>query len=92
MSSGIYNLTDDVNNERESLGLRRGGDPMLDERSARWKEEVQGKIMEYTLRRDMLIQKYGTNHARAHPEHWIEHQAEFKADERDINEHFLTRG
>jgi len=79
-----------VHKERSRLGLRRGGDPMLNERSARWKEEVGGKQMYNTIRHEELTIKYGKDHARTHPEHWINLGKELKADERELNDRFLS--
>eukprot|EP00956_Cyclotella_meneghiniana_P025425 scaffold53078_cov32-Cyclotella_meneghiniana.AAC.2 len=79
----------EVDDERQTLGLRDGGDPMLDERSYRWKEFIQGKQMENRLQIDVLIQKYGRDHAKTQPHHWIELKKKFDKEEREINDRFL---
>lgn len=82
-------LKHEVDDERERLGLRCGGDPMLNERAEKWGEYIQGKNMQKTLQRDMLIQRYGTNHAQTHPQHWTQLTTEWNAEEREINDRFL---
>lgn len=85
----IY-LKQETDEERDFLGLRSGGDPELNERSERWSKLVDDENMKKTLQRDILIQKYGRNHAETHPQYWRQLMTEWKATEREINDKFLA--
>ena len=82
-------LKEEADSERLRVGLRPAGDPMLNRRSAQWKEFITDKQMEQTLQRELLIQKYGKNHARTHPQHWIELTNKLGKQEKEINDRFL---
>ena len=83
-------LKDEVDIERQSLGLRDGGDPMLNERSEEWREYIQGKQMESQLGIDLLNHKYGKDHAKTHPQHGMQFMNQMKEGEREINGRFLS--
>ena len=83
-------LAYEVHAERERLGVRCGGDPMLNDRSNRWRDFVQGKQMEQRFQIEDLVRKYGKNHAQTHPQHWIKLMNELKTGEREINDRFLA--
>ena len=83
-------LHDETNAERDSLGLRMGGDPELNNRSKRWSDLVDTENITKTLQRDNLILRYGRNHAETHPQYWARLTNEWKIKEREINDEFLA--
>jgi len=82
-------LQEEVNAERSALGLRVGGDPMFNEKADKWMEFINAKQMEGRLKNDLLIQKYGKEFTKTHPEHWQKFACESKDQEREINDEFL---
>ena len=82
-------LHEEANEERYDLGLRDAGDRALNERSDRWSDLVDQENMAKTLQRDMLITKYGRNHAQTHPQYWRELTNQWVVREREINDEFL---
>lgn len=62
---------------------------MLNKRSEQWREYIQGKQMENQLGIDLLIQQYGRDHAKTHPQHWTQLSNQMSREEREINDRFL---
>ena len=79
-----------MDEERHGLGLRLGGDPRLNERSARWHQYIVEKQMCSKPQHETLIARYGKDHAVTHPEHWQKFVRDSKAEEKEINDRFLT--
>lgn len=84
-----WSLKEEADEERRNLGLRKSGDEALDQRARKWSERTVQASMEVDLQRDLLIQRYGENHADTHPEHWQKLMQYMKASERAINDEFL---
>ncbi len=82
-------LHEKVDRERIQLHLRNGGDPRINDRAYRWKDYSSEKQLQQQLQRDMLIYKYGKNHAKTHPEHWEKLWKEWDDDQLKINNRFL---
>ena len=80
-------MQEECDDERESLGLRSGGDPGLNVRSDMWKEEITTGQMEVQLGMDMLRQQHGTS---IHPQILKEYMDKYQVKERQINERFLV--
>jgi hypothetical protein len=82
-------MQEEANAERSALGLRVGGDPMFNEKADKWMEFINAKQMEGRLKNDRLLQKYGQDYSKTHPEHWQKFVRESKDQEREINDEFL---
>jgi len=82
-------MKEEANDERQRLGLRPAGDPMLNKRGEKWGEYIQGKQMETRFETEMLISKYGKDHAKTHPQHWIKLMSKAKQEECEINDRYL---
>jgi hypothetical protein len=78
-----------ADDERHCLHLRPCGDARLNAAGEKWKLLVVSKTLAQKLQIDLLIQRYGKNHAQTNPEHWVNFQREACADERKINNQFL---
>ena len=83
-------LREEVDEEREALGLRLGGDPKFNARAEKWQEYITEKQLEVTLQRDLLNLKYGTEYLKNHPEHWNNLTKQLKRQEREMNDKFLA--
>jgi hypothetical protein len=77
-------LQEGCDEERQRLGIRGGGDPRLNERAEYWREFIKEKQLELTLKRDLLIMKYGKDHACTYPEHWMNYKREGEVSEREL--------
>jgi hypothetical protein len=84
-----WSLKDEADEERRNLGLRPSGDKALDQRARKWSNRTKEAILENVLQRDLLIQRYGKNHAQTHPEHWQQLRQDMRTKERAINDEFL---
>ncbi|KAL3917651.1 MAG: hypothetical protein SGILL_004615, partial [Bacillariaceae sp.] len=79
---------DGANEDRDNLGLRRGGDPRLNERAERWHEEILTKQFEARIKIDTMNAMYGQG-TTEQAEQFQQMKTDSKADEREINDRFL---
>jgi hypothetical protein len=86
----VDNTDDEADDERDCLHLRPCGDARLNAAGEKWKSLVVSKTLDQKLQLDLLIQRYGKNHAQTNPGQWLNFQREASADERQINNQFLT--
>lgn len=83
------NLRQEVDEERENLGLRPGGDPCLNKKAEKWHNFIAAKQIEAKHEVKLLREKYGENVTQTNPKAWMEFQQSANADERKINDRFL---
>jgi len=80
---------EEVDEERQKLGLRPSGDPALNERARKWSDLTTQSRAAMRLQSDFLVQRFGKNHAKTHPEHWQKFMQDAKANEKEINDEFF---
>jgi hypothetical protein len=84
-------LRDEVDAEREALGIRLGGDPRINATAEEWKNYIQEKQLETTLKGDLIRQMYGKGDAQTYEKQWETFMGESKAEEAEINDRFLAK-
>jgi hypothetical protein len=70
--------------------LRPCGDAKLNKLALEWKDFITDKQLANVLKRDLLIQRYGKDHATTVPHHWENLCNEYDATEREVNDRFLA--
>lgn len=80
---------DAVEEERERLGLRQGGDAHVDRFSEKWVNEVEGKTLQMTLEDDVTRLQYGQDYYAKNPHRWNERIKQLSEDERKLNDSLL---
>jgi len=83
-------VREQVDEEREDLGLKPGGDPALNRKAEYWANYIQEKQLEGTLKSDILRQMYGKGDKETFDRKWAEYISEESLQEREINERFLA--
>mmetsp|Transcript_1522 Transcript_1522/g.3239 ORF Transcript_1522/g.3239 Transcript_1522/m.3239 type:complete len:243 (-) Transcript_1522:291-1019(-) len=85
-----WNLKEEADEERKRLGLREGGDPRLTERAKQWSDYILSNTTQTQMKVQSLIQQYGRDHIKTHPQHWNSFMRECAAEEHQVNDKFLA--
>lgn len=85
-----WHLHEETDEEWRQLGLREGGDPRLAERAEHWSDYILSNIAQEHMKIESLIEQYGRDDARTHPQHWNGLMREWTAEECQVNDRFLA--
>lgn len=83
-------MKEEVDEEREMLGLRPGGDPRINKKAEEWADFIQEKQLQLRLEVDINRQRYGNNLLTDAPDVWEEMGRKNSIMEREINDRFLA--
>jgi hypothetical protein len=85
-----WSVKEEIDEEREDLGLRESGDPRLTQTALEWGDCMSDKRLQMQLEGDLIRQMCGEDHLKTDPEKWQQHSDKWDNYERIINDKFLA--